>query len=327
MLKTKVLKILQDTDGYISGQKLCEMFGVSRTAIWKVINKIKEEGYQIESISNKGYHLINSPDLLSKSEITNHLHTVSLGRDIYAFEEIGSTNVYAKELGAKGKEHGVLVVAETQTDGRGRRGRNWTSPKGSSISMSVLLRPQILPDKASMLTIVMAHAVYKTLEEMNVEDISIKWPNDILVNEKKVCGILTEMSAEPDMVHYVVVGTGINVNMDSISKEEAPYATTLKAESGKQYNRAELVASVLRHFETSYELFMETEDLSKIKEEYNQYLVNVDRKVSVKERTLEITGIAKGITDTGKLLVQLEDGEMKEIFAGEVSVRGIYGYV
>lgn len=327
MLKTKVLKILQETDGYISGQSLCEMFGVSRTAIWKVIKKIKEEGYQIESVQNKGYHLVNSPDLLSKSEILNHLQTEILGKETYAFDEIGSTNVYAKELGEQGKAHGTLVVSETQTDGRGRRGRSWTSPKASSISMSVLLRPQIMPDKASMLTLVMAHAVLKALDELKIGQVSIKWPNDVLLNEKKVCGILTEMSAEPDMVHYVIIGTGINVNMDSLPKDEAPYATSLKAESGKTFNRAELVARILFHFESSYDTFMDTEDLSNIKEEYNRYLVNMDRKVCVKERKTETTGIAKGITDDGKLLVQLDGGEMKEIFAGEVSVRGIYGYV
>lgn len=327
MLKTKVLKKLQETDGYVSGQKLCEMFGVSRTAIWKVINKIKEEGYQVESVPKMGYHLTDSPDLLTKSEIINHLHTRNLGKDTYALEEIGSTNVYAKELGEQGKAHGTIVVAETQTDGRGRRGRSWSSPKGSSISMSVLLRPQILPEKASMLTIVMAFAVIKTLEEMQVENLSIKWPNDLLVNEKKVCGILTEMSAEPDMIHYVVIGTGINVNMDSLPKEEAPYATTLKAETGKLYNRAGMIASILSHFENYYDLFMKTEDLSAMKEDYNNYLVNRNRKICVQERNAEVYGTARGITNTGKLCVELENGEEKEIFAGEVSVRGIYGYV
>lgn len=144
---------------------------------------------------------------------------------------------------------------------------------------------------------------------------------------KKVCGILTEMSAEPDMIHYVVIGVGINVNMNSLPKDEAPYATTLKAETGRDFHRAEIISAVLSNFECYYELFMNTEDLSAIKEEYNDYLVNQNRIVRVQERTSEMLGIAKGITDTGKLCVESENGELKEIFAGEVSVRGIYGYV
>lgn len=327
MLKTKVLRILQETDGYISGQTLCKEFGVSRTAIWKVMNKIKEEGYDIESVSSKGYHLISSPDLLGKSEVVNHLQTKEIGSEVFAFKEIGSTNTYAKKLGQEGARHGSLVVAETQTDGRGRRGRTWTSPVASSISMSVLLRPQLSPWKVSMLTIVMALAVRKALDELVEGEISIKWPNDILVNDRKVCGILTEMSAEPDMVHYVVIGVGINVNMDSLLKEQAPYATSLKAETGKVFNRAKIVARILYHFEIYYAMFLETGDLSTMKEEYHSGLVNLNRKVSVTEKGKETVGIARGITEEGKLIVEMEDGQMSEVFSGEVSVRGIYGYV
>jgi len=327
MLKTKVLKMLSEVNDFVSGQQLCEELEVSRTAIWKVIKKLKEEGYQIASVSNKGYHLISTPNVLTKSEMANHLHTTWVGKEIYSFQEIGSTNTVAKELGDQGKPHGTLVIAETQTNGKGRRGRNWESPLGSSISMSILIRPEILSEKASMLTLVMALAVHKGIKEITKANLKIKWPNDILLNNRKVAGILTEMSAEPDMVHYVVIGVGINVNMDSISKEQAPYASSLKAETGQEFNRAELIANISLWFETYYKLFLETQDLSIIKKEYNTYLINQDKNVCVMEKDKKIIGIAKGITDTGKLLIEREEGELLEIYAGEVSVRGIYGYV
>jgi BirA family biotin operon repressor/biotin-[acetyl-CoA-carboxylase] ligase len=327
MLKTKVLKMLKEANGYVSGQQLCEEYQVSRTAIWKVINKLKEEGYEIESVSNKGYCLLNTPDVLTKSEIENHLHTTWVGTEIYSYKEIGSTNTVAKEFGDKGKPHGTLVVADMQTEGKGRRGRNWESPMGNSISLSVLLRPEISAEKTSMLTLVMALAVQKGLYEITKVAPEIKWPNDILLNQKKVCGILTEMSAEPDMVHYVVIGVGINVNMESIPKEQAPYASSLKAEIGQVYNRAEIIANCMVWFEKYYQMFLQTEDFTKIMDEYNACLVNREQKVYIYEKQKQIVGIAKGISNTGKLLVALDDGELLEVYAGEVSVRGIYGYI
>ncbi len=327
MLKTKILKILEDTNEYISGQQLCEEFSVSRTAIWKVINKLKEEGYQIESVPNKGYRLHLAPDRLSKSELVNHLNTKWLGQQIYAFEEIGSTNVFAKELGEKGSPHGTIVVAESQTEGRGRRGRSWESPPGSSISISILLRPDISPEKASMLTMIMALAVVRGIKEITGETTKIKWPNDILCNQKKICGILTEMSAELDMIHYVVIGVGINVNMDELPKEQAPYASSLKAELGHTYLRVDLIGAILRSFEGLFAEFLESENLERFKKEYNKNLVNRNQQVCILERNQEFTGTAVGISNTGELMVELENGQTKYVMSGEVSVRGIYGYV
>lgn len=327
MLKTKILKKLNEINGSISGQQLCEEFEVSRTAIWKVIKNLKEDGYQIESVSGKGYHLIHTPNILTKSEIENHLNTEWIGREIHVFEKTQTTNNVAKELGDQGKKHGTLVVSDTQTDGKGRRGKSWQSPAGTSISMSVLLRPEISPEKASMLTLLMALSVVKGIEEVTETIFAIKWPNDIIFNKKKICGILTEMSAEPDMVHYIVIGVGINVNKKSIPKDLAPFASSLEAELGKEYSRVGILTSILFYFEKYYKIFLETEDLSNLKKEYETYLINQNQKVCVMEKDKKVVGDARGITDTGKLIIEQENNKVIEINAGEVSVRGIYGYV
>jgi BirA family biotin operon repressor/biotin-[acetyl-CoA-carboxylase] ligase len=185
----------------------------------------------------------------------------------------------------------------------------------------------ISSEKASMLPLVMALAVLKGMSEVTKASFQIKWPNDVLLNKKKICGILTEMSAEPDMVHYVVVGVGINVNMESIPKEQAPFASSLKTELGEEFNRADIIAKISLWFENYYKVFLETEDLSKINEEYSRYLINKDENVCVMEKDKKVVGIARGITDAGKLIVEQEEGNLLEVYAGEVSVRGIYGYV
>ena len=212
-MKEKILKCLREAEDYVSGQELCQMFDVSRTAIWKVMNQLKEEGYVIDAVKNKGYRLVQTPDLVTADEVESLLETSWAARPVVYEEEQASTNQTAKMLAEQGASHGTLVVAERQVSGRGRRGRPWHSPKGSGIWMSILLRPQIHPMSASMLTLVAAMAVYDAISS-RVEGCAIKWPNDIVIDGRKVCGILTEMSSELDNIHYVVIGIGINVNTD-----------------------------------------------------------------------------------------------------------------
>lgn len=325
-MKTEILRMLREKDGYVSGQQLCEELGVSRTAIWKVINQLKEEGYQIEAVRNKGYHIVEVPDLLSKDEVQSLTRTSWAGVNVVYYEETDSTNIRAKALAEEGAVHGTLVIADRQNAGKGRRGRGWVSPKGENIYMSVLLRPEFEPSKAPMLTLVMAYSVTQALrirEEINAK---IKWPNDVVLHKKKICGILTEMSAEIDYINHVVIGVGINTNMDHIEEELADKATSLRIEEGRRIRRAELIAEVMEQFEINYERFVKDGNLHGIKDEYNEMLVNQDRDVRVLEPGNEYDAHALGINETGELLVRKENGDVEVIFAGEVSVRGIYGY-
>lgn len=326
-MKTEILSLLRERKNYVSGQELCNHFGVSRTAVWKVMNQLKDEGYEIEAVKNKGYKLLNQPDILSVNEIAGRLNTKWAGRQLYCLEETGSTNTDAKRLIEEGASDGTLVVADKQNGGKGRRGRSWSSPKGTSIYMSIALKPSYNPDKASMVTLIMALAVAKGIREQTGLAAFIKWPNDVVVNKKKVCGILTEMNAEPDYIHSVVIGTGINVNEQEFPEEIKETATSLFLEKGEKITRAQLVVSVMEYFEQDYEKFLEREDLSGLLEEYNELLVNRGRKVKVLDPKQEWEGTAGGINEKGELLVENEKGQLVKVYAGEVSVRGLYGYV
>lgn len=326
-MKTEILSMLRETDGYISGQQICEQFQVSRTAVWKVMEQLKAEGYQIEAVRNRGYHLEKSPDVLGEAEIKSLLNTSWAGCDVLYFPETDSTNSRAKRLGDEGAVHGTLVAADRQTGGKGRRGRRWESPAGSSIYMSILLRPDIPPDQAPMLTLVMAQSTAEAIRIRTGEEALIKWPNDIVINGKKVCGILTEMSTEIQWINHVVIGVGINVNTEYFPEELTETATSIYLESGGKQQRSGLIAEVLKQFERYYAMFLETGNLSAMQEEYNRLLVNRDREVKVLEPGNEYNGYAIGINETGELLIRTEDGQIREVYAGEVSVRGIYGYV
>lgn len=321
--------MLREADGYVSGQQLCEKFQVSRTAVWKVINQLKDEGYQIEAVRNKGYHIVESPDVLTKEELTVQIgnQTKWAGQQIFCFETIDSTNIRARQLGENHAPHGTLVVSEQQTAGRGRRGRSWKSPAGSSIYMSILLKPDFLPTQAPMLTIVMAYSVAVALRRKTGLDFQIKWPNDIVLNGKKVVGILTEMSTEIDYINHVVIGVGINVNTETFPKELCATATSIRKESGTTWKRAELIGEILREFEVQYDRFIVEKDLSYLQEAYNAILVNCNREVCILAEKDGYHAIALGIDPKGELLVRKEDGSEEAVYAGEVSVRGIYGYV
>lgn len=325
-MKTKILCGLREAKDFVSGQELCEQFGVSRTAVWKAIKQLREAGYEIEAVQNRGYRLIETPDILSDSELSSRIHTQWAGRDVIYKKEVDSTNTYAKQLGEQSGGHGTLVVADIQTAGRGRRGRNWVSPEGCGIWMSLLLKPDMLPGNASMLTLVMALAVQRALEKTAHVTAQIKWPNDLVVNGKKICGILTEMSAQMDEINYIVVGVGINANMEEFPQECRDVATSVYLETGAKVRRADLVASVMEQFEFYYDIFMRTQDLSGLMDAYNACMINEGREVRVLDPKKEFTGIAMGINERGELMVGTGDAVVK-VDSGEVSVRGVYGYV
>lgn len=325
-MKERVLDLLRDCTDFLSGQEISERFGVSRTAVWKAIRQLEDDGYVIEAVRNRGYRLMAEPDLLSESRIRQHLHTSWAGSSILVKDVVDSTNNLAKLRAEEGAEHGLLVVGEQQTAGKGRRGRTWESRKGEGIFMTLLLKPDIEPGNASMLTLVMALAVRSALETVGKLPTQIKWPNDIVCDGKKVCGILTEMSAQMDYINHIVIGVGINIHNKDFPDEMAHMATSVYLQTGEHINRAELIAEVMQCFEYYYERYIETQDLRNLADEYNQHLVNRGRQVEVLDPKQSYIGTAIGINIAGELEVQTENG-ISCVASGEVSVRGVYGYV
>ena len=326
-MKTEILRYLKEADGYISGQELCERFQVSRTAVWKVVRQLEAEGYEIEAVRNRGYRLKTAGDILSQAEILSSIRGSWAGREILYLDEVDSTNTAAKKAAENGAVHGTLVVSERQTGGKGRRGRAWDSPRGTGIFMTLILRPNMAPVHASMLTLVAALAVADGIRECTGAESLIKWPNDIVMSGKKICGILTEMSADPDCINYVAVGIGINVNMEEFPEEIRGVAASIFTETGKKTKRSLLISAVMAAFERYYEVFMKTTDMSGLLEDYNGKLANCGRTVRVLDTAGEYSGTAIGIDREGELLVEMEDTTVRRVLSGEVSVRGIYGYV
>lgn len=326
-MKSKILTLLRERKDYISGQELCQYFGVSRTAVWKAVNQLKKEGHEIEAVQNRGYRLIEKNEVYGINDIASRMQTKWAGRNLKFYSVIDSTNIQAKKEAEAGAPHGTLVVTDLQTAGRGRWGRGWESPSGTNIYFTLLLRPTFEPSKAAMLTLVMATAVAKAITLETGLKVGIKWPNDIVVNGKKVCGILTEMSTEPDYIHYIVIGAGINVGKQKFSPEIEKKATSLVKEKGKKVSRSALLVKVMECFEEDYDLFLEYGDMTGLQGKYQSMLVNQDKTVCVLDPKGEYQGIARGIAPTGELLVEREDGQITKVYAGEVSVRGIYGYV
>lgn len=260
-----------------------------------------------------------------KEELEKYIETAWAGRKLLCFEKLPSTNDLAKELLKEQSAHGTLVAADLQTAGKGRRGRQWTSPAGSSISMTLCLEPQIRAEHAAGLTLVLALAAAGAIRECSGAEPQIKWPNDLVLNGKKVCGILTEMCLRKDGFG-IAAGIGINVNTAQFPPEIAQTATSLFLETGREIPREKLAAAVLKNFEHDYEIFLQTEDLSQLKARYEALLVNKDREVTVLDQQHPYQGIARGISNVGNLLVEC-GGTLREVWSGEVSVRGIYGYV
>ncbi len=348
--KQKVLEQLKKSGGYVSGQELCERLGVSRTSVWKLINRLREEGYPVEAVTNRGYRLLpmHGADILNEDFLRESLRTEWVGKPLVFYETTKSTNKDIFRLSDEGYPEGTLAVSAEQTGGRGRRGRVWESPPDVNAYMSVLLKPSIPAAQAPSATLVMALAVIDAVNELlqreerkalqeNVEaphvEAGIKWPNDgvLSVNGgpwKKFCGILTEMRMEEMEIRDVVIGIGTNMNQDVFPEELKESATSLKLALGRGIDRAALIAEIWKCFETRYASFIKSGDLRLIKEDYEKYLVNSGRIVRVLDPKEPFTGTAAGITDTGELIVYPEDGSpAREIGTGEISVRGVEGYV
>lgn len=329
-MKEKILKALKESNGgYISGEKLSDILGVSRTAIWKHINSLREEGYDILSVPRKGYVLNSCPDLLTEIEIQEGLNTKCLGRKVVYLDRVNSTNDIAKDLAIRNEEEGLVILAEQQVKGRGRKGRAWASPKGAGIWMSLLLRPNILPIHGPKFTLLAAVAVAKSIREETGLDIQIKWPNDLVLQERKVCGILSEMNIEIDTINYIVIGIGINVNIgaDEFPKELHNRMISLSQVKGEKVSRQHLVKRILENMEKYYFEYIKELHFDRILEEWKQLSCNIGRQVKAVYQGREIIGKAMDLSKDGALIVEQEDGERIEISYGEVSVRGIDQYV
>ena len=279
-----------------------------------------------EMISEKeSYEEIVTGSIYNETTIADQIHTKWAGKTVHFARKTDSTNLWIKRLAKEGAPEGTLALAEFQSAGRGRLGRSWEVPEGTSVMMSILLRPKFEPQYAPMLTLVMGMAVAKAVKKFGF-DVSIKWPNDVVVSHKKICGILTEMGVRDGKIDYAVIGVGINVNIREFPEEMADKATSLYLESGREFDRSQIPGLVMEAFEEYYEKFAATCDLSGLKEEYESILANYNQPVRVLAKE-PYEGVARGITDGGELLVEKTDGTIVAVSAGEVSVRGLYSYV
>lgn len=322
-MEDRILNELKNAEDYISGETLSSSLNVSRAAIWKHIKNLKSKGYLIDGVSNKGYKLISSPDLINKSEVLSLIRTSMIGKNIIYFDDIDSTNIKGKELAQKNIEDGSLIISEKQTLGNGRFNRKWVSPNGG-LWFSLVLRPNIPPTEAPKITQIAAASIYKTLNDLNINS-TIKWPNDIIINDKKLCGILAEMKCDMDQVHYLILGVGMNVNINEDDFDESikSTATSLKIQFNKQFNRNKILAEFLNHFEVLYNKFLTTLDLSETISicKANSNVFGKKAKLITYNNEEIVTCVS--LSDAGDLIVRDSLGNEKAVLTGEISFNGI----
>lgn len=318
-----ILDILTQTNEYVSGQALAEQLGVSRQAVWKEIKSLRESGYEIESATKRGYKLKSFPKYLNAPAVKAALNTKIIGCELTVLDRVGSTNDYLKQRGAEGCKNGAVAATREQVKGKGRLGRAWLSKRDENIAFSVLLRPKIAPYEAAPVTPLAGLAVCKALREFTGLDCRIKWPNDIIVGRKKLCGILTEMSAEFDAVEYIITGIGINVDQAVFPEEIAYKATSLLLETGRHYDKNKLLASVLNHLEQEF-LTGNLEFTTTVFEEYSSLCATTGKNVTFMRGTRRVSGMAVGVSESGELKIMLSDGTVVMVNSGEVTAQGIY---
>jgi BirA family biotin operon repressor/biotin-[acetyl-CoA-carboxylase] ligase len=320
MYKEKILNLLRSScSGFISGEELGRKCGISRTMVWKHIKSLEREGFGIEAVPSQGYKITTMPDILRESDIKPGHKTTTIGKKIQFLSEVASTNTLAMEMAADGTPEGTVVIAETQTGGKGRLGRKWISPKGN-LYLSAVLRPNIPMHKAPLITLTGAVAVASAIRTTCGLAAGIKWPNDILISGKKVSGLLTEMSAEQDSIRHIVLGIGVDVNMKmgELPPEVRSLTTTLAAEAGVQINRLVLLQQVLRDLERWYQKFLSND--ADVLEEWKRLNVTVGNRITVSGAGEALGGLAQGVDRDGRLIVRLDDGTIRTVAAGDVTI-------
>jgi len=320
-LKEKILALLREDDrDYVSGEEISKRLGISRTAVWKHINELRRRGYDIEASTKRGYRILSSPDVLYPWEIRPFLRTKIFGKKLVHFMELDSTNTEAKELAEKGAREGTVVVAEEQLKGRGRLGRNWHSPKGG-IWLSIILKPKIQPHRAMGTTLLCAAAVCEAVMKVTSLRVSIKWPNDLLIEGRKVCGILTEMKAETDLVQYIIQGVGLNANVDEEDlREVSETATSLKIMLGRPVDRKILLAEILYSMETMYDAYLRG-DFGEVLKKWKKWNCTLGRHLTLKQGDREYYGLAVDVTPEGGLILEDSSGKRRTFYSGEVTVK------
>lgn len=314
-LQERILDFLKKKQEYVSGDQISQRLGISRQALWKHIQDLKEAGYDIVAVPHLGYKLTAAPDRLFVFEINRGLNTKILGKKIFYSDSVTSTMDVAMRLGLEGAGEGTLVVAESQTQGRGRLGRSWFSPKYKGIYFSLILRPRIAPSGASMLTLLCAVSLCEAIKAVTGLEAKIKWPNDILLAHKKLGGILTELSAEMDAVNFVVLGAGLNVNNDK--KSLISGATSLKEQKKEEVNRIVLLQEALRAMEANYSIFQK-QGSGPVLDKWRAYNMTLGRRVKVFARNEHVAGEAFDIDRDGGLLVRKDSGVIEKVMAGDV---------
>jgi BirA family biotin operon repressor/biotin-[acetyl-CoA-carboxylase] ligase len=320
MYKEKILNLLRSSKaGYVSGEELARKAGISRTMVWKHIESLRGSGFGIEAVPSQGYRITSIPDILRQGDIKPGLKTRVIGKEVHLLPSVASTNTLAMEMAAGGSPEGTVVIAETQTGGKGRLGRKWISPKGN-LYLSVILRPDVPLQKAPLITLMGAVAVATTIRTTCGLEAGIKWPNDILVSGKKVSGLLTEMSAEQDRVRHIVLGIGVDVNMEleTLPPEVRVLATTLAAASGKTIDRTALLRQLLRDLDRWYRIFLSNGQ--EVLREWKSLNLTIGNRVAVSGAGETLEGLARGIDEEGRLVVRLDDGTIRTVAAGDVSI-------
>jgi BirA family biotin operon repressor/biotin-[acetyl-CoA-carboxylase] ligase len=315
-----VLAFLAESgDAYVSGEAISDKLGLTRAAVWKHVEALRAQGYRIDAVPARGYRLAEVPDRLGPLELRPLLNTHDIGRELHWYAELASTSDRAKELAEEGAEHGEVVVAEVQTAGRGRRGRVWTSPPGRNLAFSVVLRPDLPPARAPELTLVASIAVCDALRQAGVAA-GIKWPNDVLASGRKIAGILTELAAEPDRVHWVVLGVGVNVNAraEDFPEELRGDVTSVLLERGEPAPRALFAAACLTGLEEWLDRHAE-DGFGVVRRAWRDRSVTLGREVSVRADGREIVGTAVDLDEDGALLVRDATG-LQRILAGDVTL-------
>jgi BirA family biotin operon repressor/biotin-[acetyl-CoA-carboxylase] ligase len=323
-MNEKIIQYFTEREGsYISGEELSQELQVSRTAVWKHIQSLKEEGYEFEAAPRKGYRLLRQPERLNVAELINGLQAKVMGRKLHVFEEVDSTQQVAHKLVSEGAQEGTLVIAEAQTAGRGRMGRHWHSPRGKGIWMSLVLTPKIPVFYTPQLTLLAAVALCRSIRQICDVEIGIKWPNDLLIKGKKVSGILLETSGEDERVKYVVAGIGISANLLAADYPEdlLVKATSLAIELGHEISRETIIATFLNEFEGLYELYYE-QGFTPIRLLWEALSVSLYRPIRIQITNGWVEGIAESIDDAGALTVVTSSGEKIKAFSGDVELRG-----
>jgi BirA family biotin operon repressor/biotin-[acetyl-CoA-carboxylase] ligase len=321
MYKDKILKLLRSSKAvFISGEELARKCGISRTMVWKNVKSLERDGFGIQAVPSQGYRITSEPDILRLGDIKPGLKTRIIGKDIELLPEVASTNTLAMEMASNGAPEGTVVIAEMQTGGKGRRGRKWISPKGN-LYLSLILRPDIPMYKAPLITLMGAVAVASAINKQCSLEAAIKWPNDILILGRKVSGLLTEMSAEQDRIRHIVLGIGVDVNMDlgDLSPDLRELTTTLAVAVGEKINRTALLQEILRDLDHWYQAFLS--NVQEVLSAWKSLNMTTGNRVTVSGSGETLEGLAQGIDNEGRLIIRLDDGAIRSVAAGDVTIQ------